>query len=473
MLFSVKRLTLFTVSLALFMDVLDTNIINTSIPAMAKSLQVNPIDLKIALISYLLTLAIFIPTSGWAADKYGAKPIFILAFGLFTISSFFCGYAHSLTQLVIARSFQGVGGAFMISLGRLMLARTFKRHELVEAMNAVIIVVSVAVMLGPFIGGTITDYLSWPWIFWVNIPIGIFAMLLAIFCLQDNAPKRSRPFDAIGFILFGGSLSLLCYSLAELSESNANIRIISLLIANALLMLIFYFYYAKQIKHPIVQTQLFQNRPFRISVTGNLCARLGFGGMPFLLPLLQQLVLGFDAQLSGLLLAPMAVGIVISKLMALRILRYLGYKRYLMLNTIVLAIVISSFQIIHLNTSAITIACLTFILGLVISLQFTGMNSLALADITEEELSSATSITSTVQILAQTLGVAVSAILLRLFLLFTEQGSILTLPIFQHTFLTMSIFTALSALIFFQLKHHDGRQMLSARSEKEGEQTHV
>lgn len=167
---STKRITMFIVSLALFMDVLDSNILNTAIPAMSTAFQVTPIDLKIALISYLLSLAIFIPASGWASDRYGAKNIFIAALGLFTLSSFFCGHAQSLVQLVIARFIQGIGGAFMISLGRLIIARTFKRHELVEAMNTVIIVVSVAVMLGPFIGGVIVDHLSWPWIFGLIFP---------------------------------------------------------------------------------------------------------------------------------------------------------------------------------------------------------------------------------------------------------------------------------------------------------------
>src|SRR3990167_2292002 len=196
--FSIKTMTKFIVSFALFMDVLDSNIVNTAVPVMSQSFHVNPIDLKIALISYLLNLAIFIPMSGWTADKYGTKNIFIAAIGLFTASSFFCGYAHTLLILIIARSIQGMGGASMISLGRLIIARTFKRHELVEAMNTVIIVVSIAVMIGPFVGGVIVDYLSWPWIFWVNIPAGIFTMLLASYGLKESFVRNPRPFDLLG-----------------------------------------------------------------------------------------------------------------------------------------------------------------------------------------------------------------------------------------------------------------------------------
>lgn len=458
--FSTKQLTLFTVSLALFMDVLDSNIINTSIPAMSRSLHVSPIDLKIALISYLLSLAIFIPISGWAADQYGAKRIFIIAFGIFTISSFWCGYAHTLSELVIYRSIQGIGGAFMISLGRLIIARTFKRHELVEAMNTVIIVVSVAVMLGPFVGGIITDHLSWPWIFWVNIPIGTMAIVLAAYSLHDTAPRTARPFDLLGFILFGGSLALLCFSLSELSESDVNRNSILLLIAISLTMLIFYIVHSKRQAHPVIKIELLHIRTFQISVMGNLCARLGFGGMPFLLPLLQQIGLGYSAQLSGLLLTPMAFGIVFSKLLSLRILRRIGYRRYLITNTLLVAFVLWSFQIIKLQTSIYTIACMTFIFGIVLSAQFTGMNSLAFADINEDELSASTSITSTVQVLAQSLGVAVGAILLRYFSSLSSQPLSLTPTIFHQTFFAMGALTIFSSLIFIRLKADDGKQML-------------
>ena len=463
-----KRLTLFSVSLALFMDVLDTNIINTSIPMMAKSLQVSAIDLKIALISYLLSLAIFIPTSGWAADRYGPKRIFIAAFGLFTVSSFFCGYAHHLYELIIARSIQGMGGAFMISLGRLIIVRTFKRHELVDAMNTVIIVVSVAAMIGPFIGGFITEHWSWPWIFWVNIPVGIIAMGLTYLNLQDNHPRRPRPFDLLGFILFGGSLSLLCFSLSELSESHANLFLTRLFVLISLAMLVIYILHAKKIVHPVINIKLFKIRTFRISVLGNLCARLGFGGMPFLLPLLQQIGLGFSPQLSGLLLAPIAFGVIISKLFSSVFLRRFGYRKYLMINTSIVACILWAFTFIQANTSILTIIFLTFALGISLAAQYTGMNSLAFSDIDEEQLSASTSITSTTQILGQSLGVAAAAILLRFFSTVANQTTVLTPHHFHQTFIALGILTILSSLIFMGLKPSDGNQMLLRKLDNSG-----
>ena len=326
--FSDKRIIAFIVSLAIFMDALDTTIINTAIPAMSRSLQVNPVDLKIALISYLLSLAVFIPISGWIADKYGTKRVFNTAIGIFTLSSIFCGSAQNLTELVIARSCQGLGGALMLPLGRLLILRTFQRHELVEAMNAVIMVVSLGLMLGPVAGGFITDHFSWHWIFWVNIPVGLFAILMASFWLADTAPIKVRRFDFPGFVMFGGGLATLSFAMSDLSETTANQKNAFMILALAICMLVAYFIYARKQTHPIINTSLFQFRTFKISITANLFARLGFGGVPFLLPLLLQVGLGYSAQLSGFLLVPMAVGILIIKSFNLNILRFFGYKNY-------------------------------------------------------------------------------------------------------------------------------------------------
>ena len=458
--FSTKTLTKFIVSLALFMDVLDSNILNTAVPVMSNYFHVSPIDLKIALISYLLSLAIFIPTSGWTADHYGAKPVFISAFGLFTISSFFCGLSHTLNELVIARIMQGIGGAFMVSLGRLMMVRAFKKHEFVQAMNTVIMVVSLGVMTGPFIGGVIVDHLSWQWIFWVNIPTGLFAILLASYHLKETTPKNKRPFDFFGFILFGGSLATMVFSLAELSESTINQHITILRFTVSVTMFLAYIFYSKGKKYPLIQLNLLRFRTFRISVTGNLCARLGFGGVPFLLPLMQQIAFGFSAQLSGLLLLPIALGIIFAKNMSFRILKKLGYKKYLLMNTFFVGFILWTFYFVTTHTPLFVIAILTFLFGVFISAQYTGMNSLALAEIPPEALSASTSITSTVQILAQSFGVAIGAILLRLYGSRINNLFHLTQTDFHRAFFTLGIITFMSAIVFLQLRKGDGEQML-------------
>ncbi|EKD45244.1 MAG: hypothetical protein ACD_70C00006G0003 [uncultured bacterium] len=457
-----KRLTMLIVSIALFMDVLDSNVLNTAVPVIAHSFNVNPIELKVALISYLLSLAIFIPMSGWVADKYGAKPIFIGAIGLFVLSSFYCGNTRTLLELSIGRFSQGIGGALMISLSRLIIARTFQRNQFVKAMNSVIIIVSLATMSGPFLGGVIVEQWSWPWIFWINIPIGIGLIIAATLFLKDTAPKNPRPFDFLGFILFAGSLAILCYSLSALSEPVIHFDMEILRFCISLLMMGMYMLYEKRAHHPIIKLKLMEFRTFRISVFGNLLVRLGFGGIPFLLPVFQQVALGFSPQESGLLLLPVAVGVIFSKLTGIIVLRKIGYRRFLLINTMIVAIVLSIFQLIHVGTSPYFLAFVTFIFGIFISTQYTAINSLAFAQIPSDELSFATSITGTAQILANTFGVAVSAILLKFFSWHLNHSMRLSTAVFHHTFFALGVLTFLSALIFIFLEPQDGKEMLFA-----------
>lgn len=455
-----KMLITLTVSLALFMESVDTTIINTAIPAMARSLQVHPVDLKIALISYLLSLAIFIPISGWIADKFGIKRMFIVALSIFTLSSFWCGNVHTVLELVIARSVQGLGGALMLPLGRLIILKTHPRHEVVNAMNQVIMIMSIGLMLGPFMGGFITDRFSWHWIFWVNIPVGILAITMASIFLIDNFPRKSIPLDIIGFLLFGGGLAGIIFALADLSESNASHTVSLTIMAAACLLLIAYFVHSRKQPYPIVNVQLFRFRTFQVSTLGNMCARLGFGGVPFLLPLMLQIGLGYSAELSGLLLAPIAIGILLLKSLSLHILRMVGYKRLLIINTICVGLCLWGFQLIKTQTSPIAIGFLTFLFGFLISLQYSGMNSLGYADIPSDELSAASSIMSTIQQLAQSVGVAVSALLLRIFASQAGNSFMLTVTVFHQTFFALGILTWLSAFIFIRLEPADGQQML-------------
>ena len=459
MFFSSRQIIFIIVSLTLLMDTMDANILNTAIPVISHDFHVSPIDLKIALIGYLMSLAVFIPISGWVADKFGVKPIFIGALTLFTTASFLCGFANTLPELVVLRCVQGIGGAFM-TLGRLIIARTYQRYELVEAMNIVIMIMSIGVMLGPFIGGVLVDHFSWSWIFWVNIPVGIFLIFMAIFTLPPDAPKNVRAFDFFGFLLFGGGLALLCFSLSEMSESTVNWQALMWKLFIALALMIHYFFRAKKQKNPLIAIKLFQLRTFRISIIANLCTRLGFGSMAFMLPLFQQIALGLSAQLSGILMAPMAFGVIASKLVALKILRKVGYRRYLLVNTTVMALLLWMYQLITLNTSIYNIALLTFVFGFFISVQYTGMNSLALAEIPSDELSASTSIVNTNQILAQTFGVAIAAILLRFFSSLNGHALVLSPTIFHHAFFALGVITLFSMMIFLLLKPEDGQQML-------------
>lgn len=458
--FSPKKMIIFIVSLALFMEALDTTIINTAIPAMSRSLSVNPIDLKIALISYLLSLAIFIPISGWVADKYGIKRVFLAAVTLFTISSLCCGFAHSLTQLVIARTVQGIGGSFALPVARLILFRSFHRHDVINVMSRVVMVAALGLMLGPVLGGVITHYFSWPWIFWVNIPVGLLAIFMGRVWLTEVPPIHVPRLDKLGFILFGTSLAGFTFGLSALSESFMPLPLAGTIMLTAVLLLVFYVWHSYHRPHPIVKTELFYLRSFQASTLGNLFSRLGFGGVPFLLPISLQVGLGYSAQVSGLLLAPMAFGVLLVKPFTLRLLRYFGYKKLLILNTILVALSCAVFMVINQNTPLYAIAFLTFLFGFLISMQYSGMNSLAYAEVLPEQLSAANSIISTLQQLAQSFGVAVSALLIHYFSIGSSKAFLLTSAVFHKTFFIMGVLTLFSALVFVYLKPEDGNQML-------------
>ncbi len=460
-----KTIILLTVSCAMFMEAVDTTVINTAIPVMAASLKVNPLDLKLALISYLLSLAIFIPISGWLADKFGIKKIFIIALGIFTLSSLYCGFSYSLSELVVARVLQGLGGSLTLPLGRLIILRTSEKHELISRMSLVVMIAAIGMMLGPLLGGIIITHFSWRWIFWINIPVGVLSIIFSIKLLPQMPPRKVPPLDKIGFILFGSGLALLTFSLAAFSESDIQIiqSVFTLLLAVALLVAYARHSYTK--KHPLVKIKLLQTRSFRIAVIGNLLARLGFGGIPFLLPLMLQVALGFSPRLAGALLVPIALGVLTVKPTSLYVLRSLGYKKLLIINTILISLAVAAFALINQNSSVYKIGFFTFLYGFLISLQYTGMNSLAFANIEEEDISGATSIMSTIQQLAQSFGVAISAILVSFFSYELSQP-ILSISIFRKTFVSLAGLTFLSGLIFMSLKKEDGHELIDKPSVK-------
>ncbi len=454
-----KNKIMVTVALAMFMEAVDTTILNTAIPVMAQSLHVNPINLKLALISYLISLAIFIPVSGWIADKFGIKKIFIYAIAIFSVSSIWCGFTQSLTELILGRIAQGIGGSLMLPVGRLIIMRTCERHELIAKMSIVVMVAALGMMLGPLLGGIITEQFSWRWIFWVNVPVGIVAIFMAVKLLPNLKARPVPPLDKIGFLLFGGGLAALTLGLSVLSESDIPLSQAINLIVLSFFLFVCYTWNSIRNPFPIVKIELLKIRTFRVSVIGNLLARLGFGGAPFIVPLLLQIGLGYSPQWSGGLLAPTALGVFMVKPLSLYILRYFGYRNLLIINTLFVGISLCSFALITERTSIYSIGLLTFLYGFLIALQYTGMNSLAYAEITQEDMSAATSIMSTVQQLAQSFGVAVAAIIISYF---SHGLHVLTIKAFHQTFVVMGILTLLSGIIFIHLKKEDGEELIKA-----------
>jgi EmrB/QacA subfamily drug resistance transporter len=457
-----KNIALFVTAFALLMETIDATILNTAIPAMSHSLQVNPIDLKVALISYFLGLALFVPVSGFLADKFGAKRIFIAAFVLFTVSSWWCGLVHNVIELVVARILQGIGGSLTLPIGRLIVARVFPQHEMITAMNRIAMVGALGTMMGPVLGGLLTYYVSWHWIFWVNVPLGFLVCGVAYRYLPHIPQKVTPPLDIPGFILFGMSLGGLTFGLSAFSNNALPLWQANSILCGAFGLLLIYFWYSSASRHPIFNTQLFAKRSFRLSMLGSAISRLGFGGIPFLVPLLLQVSLGYSSFSAGLLMAPWALGIVLAKLITLPSLRWLGYQKYLVSNTVFLTLSIWSFSCINSQTSFLMIGTLVFLYGFMISMQYAGMNTLAYAEINSTDLSGANSMLCTLQQLGQCVGVAVCAILITIFS--NGNNGNLSVSILHETFFALGIIMLLAAPVFLMLQREDGQQMFVAQT---------
>jgi len=454
---SIKRLLPWLVAVAFFMQSLDTTILNTAVPAIAKALAVAPLSMKAVLASYTLSLAVFIPISGWMADRFGTRRVFSSAIGLFTLGSLLCGLSSNIHVLVACRILQGCGGAMMVPVGRLTLVRTFAKSELIRAMSFVAIPGLIGPMLGPVAGGLIVGYLHWRVIFFINIPIGLLGLYLVYRHLPDYREKHTHPLDVIGLILFGSGIGLLSYVLEVFGEHTLSWPVILGLLLISAVLLTGYGLRATRTQFPLLRLALFRIRTFRAAVDGSFFTRLGIGGIPFLFPLLYQVGLGFTPIQSGLLMVPQAVSAMSLKMAMPGILRYLGYRRVLISNTMILGLLIILFATIGVGTPVWLIVVQVFVYGFFTSMQYTSMNTLVYADVTEEQASSASTIASTMQQMAISFGVATASLATALFI---PDRFHTTAPEMIHgihqAFLVLGGWTILSAIVFRELKTDDG-----------------
>jgi EmrB/QacA subfamily drug resistance transporter len=454
---TVKQLLPWLVAVAFFMQSLDTTILNTAVPAIAKALAVAPLSMKAVLASYTLSLAVFIPISGWMADRFGTRRVFSSAIGLFTLGSLLCGISSNIHVLVACRILQGCGGAMMVPVGRLTLVRTFAKSELIRAMSFVAIPGLIGPMLGPIAGGLIVGYLHWRVIFFLNIPIGLLGLYLVYRHLPDYRKELSHPLDVIGLILFGSGIGLLSYVLEVFGEHTLSWPVILGLLLISAVLLTGYGLRATRTQFPLLRLALFRIRTFRAAVDGSYFTRLGIGGIPFLFPLLYQVGLGFTPIQSGLLMVPQAVSAMSLKMAMPGILRYLGYRRVLISNTMILGLLIILFATIGVGTPVWLIVVQVFVYGFFTSMQYTSMNTLVYADVTEEQASSASTIASTMQQMAISFGVATASLATALFI---PDRFHTTAPEMIHgihqAFLVLGGWTILSAIVFRELKTDDG-----------------
>jgi EmrB/QacA subfamily drug resistance transporter len=454
---AVKRLLPWLVAVTLFMESLDTTILNTAVPAIASALAVDPLSMKAVLSSYTLSLAVFIPISGWMADRFGTRWVFSSAIAVFTLGSFLCGISNSIHLLVACRVLQGFGGAMMVPVGRLTIVRTFAKTELIRAMSFVAIPGLIGPMLGPIAGGLLVGYFHWRVIFFVNIPIGLLGLYLVHRHLPDYREERLRPLDLVGLVLFGSGVALLSYVLEVFGEHTLRGRTLMALLAMSAALLTAYGVRATRTEFPLLRLTLFRIRTFRVAVSGSYFTRLGIGGIPFLFPLLYQVGLGFSPIESGLLMMPQAISAIGLKVAMPAILRRLGYRSVLIANTVILGLLIVLFATIGRRTPVWLIVIHTFIFGFFSSLQYTSMNTLVYADLDDGQTSSASTIASTMQQMAISFGVAVASLVTAFFIPNqAATGEAAMIHGIHQAFVVLGSLTVLSAIIFRELKDNDG-----------------
>jgi EmrB/QacA subfamily drug resistance transporter len=454
---SVRRLLPWLVAVAFFMESLDTTILNTAVPAIAAALQVAPLSMKAVLSSYTLSVAVFVPVSGWLADRYGTRRVFATAIALFTLGSLLCGLALDIHMLVACRVLQGLGGAMMVPVGRLTMVRTFPKSELVRAMSFVAIPSLIGPMLGPVAGGFIVHYLSWRAIFFVNLPMGLLGLWLVWRHLPDYRSLHSAPLDWVGLVLFSSGVALLSYVLEVFGEHALGDAGVLGLLGLSLLLLAAYGRHALKAPSPLLRLALLRLRTFRVAVTGSFITRLGAGGMPFLLPLLYQIGMGCTPVQAALLIVPQPLAAMSLKMTVPRILARFGYRRVLLWNTVLMGGLIMGFAAIGPGTPVWRIVLQGFLFGFCSSLQYSSMNTLVYADVADSDASMASTLSSTLQQMSLSFGVATASLVAALFIPDRLHSDAAQMVHGVHSAcLVLGSLTVLSALVFSALLPGDG-----------------
>ncbi|EOE4337262.1 multidrug transporter subunit MdtD [Klebsiella variicola] len=449
-------------AMAFFMQALDATILNTALPAIAHSLNRSPLAMQSAIISYTLTVAMLIPVSGWLADRFGTRRVFIIAVSLFTLGSLACALSSSLMELVIFRVIQGIGGAMMMPVARLALLRAYPRSELLPVLNFVTMPGLVGPILGPVLGGVFVTWASWHWIFLINIPIGVIGILYARKFMPNFTTPRRR-FDITGFLLFGLSLVLFSSGIELFGEKIVATWLALAVIAVSLLLLVAYVRHARRHPAPLISLSLFKTHTFSVGIAGNLATRLGTGCVPFLMPLMLQVGFGYPAIIAGCMIAHTAIGSIIAKSTVTQVLRWFGYRKTLVGITVFIGLMIAQFSLQSPEMPLWMLLLPLFVLGMAMSTQFTSMNTITLADLTDDNASSGNSLLAVTQQLSISLGVAISAAVLRFYEGFDNAS---TVQQFHYTFITMGVITIVSALMFMLLRAKDGRNLISERHKR-------
>jgi len=459
----ISRIVPTVIAGAFFMDGLDSSIISTSLPQMAASFHVSPSQMSAAITSYLISLAIFIPISGWIADRFGARFVFCSAIGIFTLGSVFCGLSNSLTTLVFSRVLQGFGGAMMTPVGRLILTRTFPKDQLMKAMSYYMLPGMLGPTMGPLVGGFITTYFSWHWNFFINVPIGFIGIGLALRFVPDIRMPRPSAFDIPGFLIIAFGLGTAQFAIENLGRHTLDPLAETALLSIAGGILVAYAAYAGRVANPVLDLKMFRRRTFNIAVIAGNMIRAGIATVPFLLPLLLQVGFGLDPFHSGLLTFLNTAGAMSMRVWVSHLVKRFGFRAVFLAGIALSSLLMAGFALFEASTSHIFIAVYLFTFGVLRSGQMIGMGALAYSDVPPEEMSKATSIFALAQRLAQSLGVGISASLLAAL---SGLGPI-SVGDFKIVFILVALLMASSAIGFRRLKPEDGWQVSGYRSAAE------
>ncbi|GGX14854.1 MFS transporter [Pigmentiphaga litoralis] len=401
------------VGCALFMQMLDATVIATALPAMAVSLNEDPVRMNIAITAYLLSVAVFVPICGWAADRFGARQVFAAAIALFTVASMGCGFAQTLPQLLCGRVVQGFAGAMMVPVGRIVLLRSVKKSEMVRAMSFLSMPALLGPIMGPALGGFLVTYTSWRWIFFINVPIGLLGVVLVLRHIKNIDGGQAQPLDVIGFILTGLCLASLVFSFDAMAHGVLSPLATGAMVAGGLLCGWLYILHARRTPHPILDFSLLKVPTFSTAIVGGNLCRLAVGAVPFLLAMQLQVGFGLTPFAAGMLTFSGAVGALAMKVTAPRIIQRAGFRKVLMVNAILTGLSIMGCILFDVDTPHMVILAVLLLGGFFRSLQLTAVNTLAYADITSEQMGRATGLASVAQQLAISLGVALAAFSLK------------------------------------------------------------
>ncbi|KAF1046429.1 multidrug transporter subunit MdtD [Xylophilus sp.] len=451
---------LWLVAVGFFMQTLDATIINTALPSMARSLGESPLRMQSVVVAYSLTMAMLIPASGWIADRFGTRRVYVGAITLFAIGSLLCAIAASLGQLVAARVVQGLGGALLLPVGRLAVLRAYPREEFLRAMSFVAVPGLIGPLIGPTVGGWLVEYVSWHWIFLINLPVALVGCLASLRYMPAGEGETVGRFDLSGYLMLSFGMVAVSLALDGVSELGLRQSGVMLLMVFGFASLAAYWLRAARRPDPLFSPHLFLVQSLRVGLLGNLFARIGSSCMPFLIPLVLQVCMGYSPAQAGMMMLPTAFAGMAAKTLATRLIMRYGYRRVLVGNTFSLGLVMLSFGLISPQEPVWLRIVQLAVFGGINSMQFTAMNTITLKDLSPAAASSGNSLLSMVQMLAMSMGVAAAGAVLAGFtdLFGVQSGAAAqTLTAFHATFLTMGVMTMASAGVFWQLE--DTRSM--------------